>query len=522
MSSSSAFIDLLEQLDMWWPEGNGNSLRIAADSWNQTADVIDEITAVLHSVAERLTDNYRGEAADRFTQTWSAWTGDTGYLGVTAADCRRLGAALQDFATDVDVADRTLVQFIEQALSESAIRPNPANPAMLPQDWLNWLQTAGAQLCSHLTTQTSAHTTDLGVNVGTCALPPAPGDVTDLSSLISTNVSWPNPGTPADLTSLANGEVNFGAGQGSFRYLPPSITPLPLPPTVHPVRPPGDRVFVHHQVVPPPPASSVDSPTTGPATDPTSIPGGEVSSVTPQAPIQGSTQAVNPTAAPQIIDFVPLLMPPIVPAGEQQFVSAQTISTSGQASQIMAPLATGGSTPPTSGAVAAGTVPPVPSDLTAPLTDETFDRLVDELLGVEGAAVASKAVKVASQSPLPGVISARKIAPQGPNSFASPLPAPLRPLNMSDIRDGVANVADKTTSTLSAAGTAAVSTTSEDAASISAAITKSMLPLGKAEKTKSQFPMMPMGGGSMSSGDDANEPKRRNLKRAVIPPPIVQ
>jgi uncharacterized protein YukE len=492
MSASSAFVDLLDQLDMWWPEGDGSALRVAADGWNKTADLIDEITAVLGSVAGRLTDNYRGEAADRFTQTWAKWVGEAGYLGLTSADCRRLAAALMDFANDVDVADRTLVQFIEQALGAAATNPNPVNPMMLPQEWLTWLQASGAQLFAHLAAQTNSNTAELDAQVGNCCLPPAPGDRPDLSTIISTNISWPDPGKPTDMTALATGEINFGAGQG---FLPTSFI-FEQPPggvgggvlfrhlLMHQLR--GGNVGTQPTVLAPPPANP-----------------------TPPSTAQVNVGTNSPTAGtpsvgiPPVATSTPLqqFTTPVIeaPLASTQMVAATTALTTPSASPSIP-------TPPSAGVAAPAQ--PV-NELTAPLSDAAFDKLVDDMLGGKDADAKAKAAALAK--PAAAAVIAKPKAPPKSLLGLGSVP-PLRTLKLSSIPDAVPTVADIGTESVSFGGPAIPAAAGAAAATAAAA----------SKKAGSGFPMMPLGGGSMSGGDDNNEPKRRSRKRALTPPPIVE
>jgi uncharacterized protein YukE len=513
MSASSTFADLLEQLDMWWPEGDGEALRSAANGWSETADLIDEITDVLNAVAERLTDNYRGEAADRFAETWARWNAESGYLGITAADCRRLATALMDFANDVDVADRTLVQLIEQALTAAARTPNPINPMMLPQDWMTWLQASGDQLFGLLSTQTSMHTTEIDTNVGNCSLPPAPGDRPDLSSIIKTNITWPDPGKPTDLSELANGEINFGGGQGCVPSIPvyvlriggpPTVVPTPGPtsPQLVPVvpaipGPPSPPVLV---AVPPVAIPNTASTPTGPAN---ALTNSSQASAYPATPLTG-TQSDATTASP-------LDSPPTIAGSGTQPVSTQTLGAPTVLAQIL-PLSTSSTQATTalsSSSAQSG------DELTKPINDEAFDKLVDDLLGIgpAGKKLAKLGAPLAKpfSPPVPGKKSGIELG------SGTGIPPSLRAMNLSASSDAVPKVTNSASDFVSfnpaaaapaAAGVAGVAAVAAVAASKKAG--------------RGNFPMMPMGGGAMSGGDDSNEPKRRSRKRAVIPPPIVQ
>jgi uncharacterized protein YukE len=214
MSASAAFGEMLDALGIWWPRGDGDALRSAADGWQQTAEIVDEITAVLTTVSSQLVENYHGESATRFAETWSKWSGDTGYLTTTATDARRLAAALADFGTDIDVADRTLVQLIEQALTAPRATPGPA-PGTLPamdDPWMVWLWECAEVMRGELATRANRRNDELA-EVTPHMLPPAPNTI-DVTTIRPANITWPDPGQPVDLSDLADEPVDFGAGEG--------------------------------------------------------------------------------------------------------------------------------------------------------------------------------------------------------------------------------------------------------------------------------------------------------------------
>jgi uncharacterized protein YukE len=228
MSASAAFAEMLDELGIWWPRGNGDALRSAADGWQQTAEVIDEIAVVLDTVARTVIDNYQGEAATRFAEMWQKWSGDAGHLATTAADARRLAAALIDFGGDIDVADRTLVQLIEQALQAPppapVAVPMPSDPTQLSGEWLEWLRECAAMMRNELSSRAVTRNEMLG-DVAYCELPPAPGDRPDLATIMPTAITWPDPGTPIDVGAIATDPVDFGAGEGRLPQDIPGVTP---------------------------------------------------------------------------------------------------------------------------------------------------------------------------------------------------------------------------------------------------------------------------------------------------------
>ncbi len=579
MSSSSAFVDILEQLEMWWPNGDGNALRCAGTTWIETAEFIEEITSVLDSVALRLSENYRGGAADRFSETWAQWTSEIGYLRTTVADCRRLAAALNDFGTDVDVADRTLVQLIEQAiagarLSPSIVHPTVVNPTVLPPEWSSWLQAVGHQLFTRIATRTTAATGDLEDGIVTCTLDAAPRDRPELATMFTTNVSWPHPGTPADFSALATGEVNFGAGQGTLPPTPlfeswvvthpnreattvapprppalPESSAQPIPPT--PPTPPtsGEQptgqptvssgttndVVTTNAVVPNPiaPNPVVSTPITTTAITTTPItanpvatnPVGQtpvvqtpVASNAPTAPslpvdsANGSPVAPGPTGSPQPEVVVPTLLaaasalPPSRIAQALTPVEAAAVAPGPSESQGTTAVPSQGS--PT-------------SDLTAPLTDQQFDKLVDDLFGPEGSG--DKTAKTdAPKTAQPSFVPQPKTIPKPLAGIGTANPT-MRALTLSTIPDAVPKVPDSASDLVTFDGSPIVPAGAGAAAGAAAGSTAiAAASNAKKKSAGSGFPLLPLGGGAATGGDENNEPRRRRRKHIVAPPPIVQ
>jgi hypothetical protein len=227
MSSSAAFGEELDALGIWWPRGDGDALREAAATWTAMADLLDDVAMVLDAAAKSAIENYRGDAATRFADLWTHWSGSTGYLAITVADCRRLAAALTDFGTDVDVADRALGQLIEEALAANGL----GNTSGLIDMWLTWLRDSADLLGADLSLRAD-RSTGLLAQVQPAHQPPMPA-VIDPAVIQPDKIQWPDPGTPGDLSSLATTDVDFGAGQGRLPVVTaPGTTPtVPLPTT---------------------------------------------------------------------------------------------------------------------------------------------------------------------------------------------------------------------------------------------------------------------------------------------------
>jgi hypothetical protein len=580
MSASAAFAHLFEQLNMWWPEGDSSALREAANAWSETADLVDEIGSVLSAVAERLIDNYRGEAATAFQTMWSTWTTPLadGYLDVTSGDCRNLSAALLDFSSDVAVADRTLVQLVEQALAAAALNPQPTQPCGLSPEWTTWLQSASTQMSSHLVSRTVGRLSATGASIAehnirrsdVCSLPSAPGDPVDMGALVASNVSWPDPGSPQDLRTLSTSPVDFGGGQGDLSALASLLPAVVVPGLIgRPTPPPGSPVGGTTGGTT---ATGTGSGTTGTAVTgaPVTVPGaggpgaggpgaggpgaggpgaggpgaggagGGTSNPATTAPMTqpqtGSTPGTVPastalgtgpatalptsTAAPVVGGFtvpIPAIAQPIASPASPPGAPPPPLSTT-------FPAAPGTPTPTT----ATGAVPSTPgapgTDPLAPLSDEEFDRLLETELGLESTGPKAPHTPTNFGPDPSSVPSAASLLPPLPTFKPTPtssfaMPSSLSALSLGGEPDTVPIVAPSESNDRSAMfiGAGAIG-----AAGAVGAVELGGV-AGNAGKAKSSgsFPMVPLGGGSMTGGDDAKEPKRRARRHEAIPPPIV-
>jgi hypothetical protein len=243
MSRTRVFADMLDDLGIWWPRGEGDALRAAADGWQQAAGVIDEITTILDTIASTIVANYEGGAAQKFAEHWAKWSGPNGHLAMVAADSRRLAGALSDFGGDIDAADASLAALIEQALG--APRSEPIN--VDSDEWIAWLRQCGVLIRDDMNGRAVTRTAVLD-EVTDRHFPPAP-NTPDLGALIPSRVTWPDPGLPDDLSGVAKEPVDFGAGEGRlpagldpdtgvFEPLPDPTQPaVPLPGTLTPAGP---------------------------------------------------------------------------------------------------------------------------------------------------------------------------------------------------------------------------------------------------------------------------------------------
>ena len=216
MSATKTFGEQLDALGIWWPWGDGDALREAAATWTAMAELLADITTVLDAAARSVVEHHHGDAANRFGELWQHWSSDGGYFATTVADCRRLAAALNGFGTDVDVADRTLAHFVEEALeaTASAIAPGAIDV------WMTWLHDVATGISQDLSSRAAHHADPLG-NIQPTRQPRLPTDPGHVA-IDPTRITWPDPGKPIDLTNLTTTVVDFGAGQGT---LPPALMP---------------------------------------------------------------------------------------------------------------------------------------------------------------------------------------------------------------------------------------------------------------------------------------------------------
>jgi uncharacterized protein YukE len=339
-AASASFAEQLDALGIWWPHGDGDALRGAAQAWSDMADVLDEIGHVLDAVVAAAADGHAGEAATRFAEHWRRWSGPTGHLQVTSADCRRLAASLRDFGTDVDVADRAVALLAEQALEE-IVR------ALLPETaelWTTWLHDSTAVLRDDLGARATVQADTLAT-LGTAPAieaphAPSPADVDP------SRITWVDPGHPLDLSSVGTTVVDFGAGQG--------VLPLPEPaPAPEPVVDPA-----------PTPAPTVDP---SPATVPSVVaqPGGT------NVVIVGNTGTINLTidgTGPARADTVPMVaaVPSTVPPPAIDPLPLRPVSSTAGASR-WSPSPYVAPTPAIDAPVVTDTVPtPVPISIDPP------------------------------------------------------------------------------------------------------------------------------------------------------------
>lgn len=73
---------------LWWPSGDPDKLRQAADSWNAIADHMDTVTTTLSGAADAVTKVNSGTAIDVFANHWQLTGGSGGALPTISGSCR--------------------------------------------------------------------------------------------------------------------------------------------------------------------------------------------------------------------------------------------------------------------------------------------------------------------------------------------------------------------------------------------------------------------------------------------------
>lgn len=210
MRYSAAFADQLDSLGIWWPRGDGDSLRSASRAWADIATLLEEITRSLDAARQAVGETYRGEAAAALATLWAEWSGEPGYLADTVADCRRLATALADFGGDVDLAHATLVRLIESVLGDGGGFATP--------DDVEHLRSEADEIGDHLGHRADVRCREL-CDIGHLRT----REPDDRAAIDPTRVTWTDPGDPEDFTFLVTQPVDFGAGQGDIVSLVPWI-----------------------------------------------------------------------------------------------------------------------------------------------------------------------------------------------------------------------------------------------------------------------------------------------------------
>lgn len=106
MSSESTTARIVKDLTgMWWPAADADKLRSAADAWTAMATALDGVTATSNTAAQSVIGGKHGPAIDSFQTFWERYyKAGQGWLPDSAAACRQMAKALNDFATQVDKA----------------------------------------------------------------------------------------------------------------------------------------------------------------------------------------------------------------------------------------------------------------------------------------------------------------------------------------------------------------------------------------------------------------------------------
>ncbi|MGH8902483.1 MAG: hypothetical protein ACRDYA_12590 [Egibacteraceae bacterium] len=106
---------------LWWPAGDPDKLREAADAWDAMASHLDTATATLSGAASAVTGANSGAAIDAFANHWELVGGSQGAIPAIAGDCRAIAASLREFADAVDEVREQILQMAVEIAATVAI-----------------------------------------------------------------------------------------------------------------------------------------------------------------------------------------------------------------------------------------------------------------------------------------------------------------------------------------------------------------------------------------------------------------
>jgi hypothetical protein len=106
---------------LFWPQGDPDRLRHAAQAWRQVAHAIDGIEAATSSIAGSVKGQNHGPAIDAFGAYWSKWEGGQGYFGLTSQSSRAMADALEKYAAAIDDARRRVEEIAATAATVLAV-----------------------------------------------------------------------------------------------------------------------------------------------------------------------------------------------------------------------------------------------------------------------------------------------------------------------------------------------------------------------------------------------------------------
>ncbi|WP_405617093.1 DUF6531 domain-containing protein [Streptomyces sp. NBC_00076] len=97
---------ILLHLGLWWPEGDSDKLRSAADAWRTFAEAVDDVRAPVHRSASSVIHHNTGESIEAFGTFWGRYAKDKdgGWLSDLADSAREMAKALDKFADAIDDA----------------------------------------------------------------------------------------------------------------------------------------------------------------------------------------------------------------------------------------------------------------------------------------------------------------------------------------------------------------------------------------------------------------------------------
>ncbi|MGX1854072.1 WXG100 family type VII secretion target [Streptomyces sp. NPDC055299] len=117
MSAGDKAKEIVQDLTgMWWPEGDEDRLREAAQAWRDFAEDVKDITWSAHKSAQDVIDSNKGQSIESFASFWRKYhSGGKGYLDDLAESARDMAKALDKFADQIAEAKKKIEHELEIA-----------------------------------------------------------------------------------------------------------------------------------------------------------------------------------------------------------------------------------------------------------------------------------------------------------------------------------------------------------------------------------------------------------------------
>jgi hypothetical protein len=104
--------EIVDQLGIWWPEGNSDQCRQAARCYRQTAAALGSVQQGCHASVGDVHACSSGPPFDAFDARWAKWEGSDGYLEITRQCCLGMADALEKYAQAMDDAVAKLIELV--------------------------------------------------------------------------------------------------------------------------------------------------------------------------------------------------------------------------------------------------------------------------------------------------------------------------------------------------------------------------------------------------------------------------